>query len=127
MSQYAQGDVVLVSVSIDDRSGAKTRPAVVIKTTPAGDVIVCPVSSKPSFDSPSLPLSLDDFSTGGLDLFSESFVLTGRVTVIRNGNVIGKRGRLTDDYTQDLVSSIHLPLIPGTARKTPPSRPGKSR
>ncbi|MFA5212845.1 MAG: type II toxin-antitoxin system PemK/MazF family toxin [Methanoregula sp.] len=126
MGQYVQGDVVLVSVSVDDRSSAKTRPAVVIKTTPEGDVIVCPVSSKPSFDAPCLPLSLDDFSTGGLDLFSESFVLTARVTVIRNGNVIGKRGRLTDDYTQDLVSSIHSSLIPGTARKNPPSRPGKS-
>jgi mRNA interferase MazF len=127
MGHYVQGDVVLASVSIDDRSGAKTRPVVVIRTTSAGDVIVCPVSSKPSFDAPCIPLSIDDFSTGGLDLFCESFVLTARVTVIRNGDVIGKRGRLTGDYIQDLVGSIRSPMIPDTARKNPLSRPGKSR
>jgi len=116
MGRYVQGDVVLASVSIDDKSGAKTRPAVVVGTSQNGDVIICPVSSKPTFDAPCIPLSLDDFSVGGLDLFVESFVLTARVTVIRNSDVIGKLGRLTDEYTQEIVTHIPASLLPRTPR-----------
>jgi len=126
MGRYVQGDVVLASVSIDDKSGAKTRPAIVVGTGQNGDVIICPVSSKPSFDAPCIPLSLDDFSAGGLDLFSESFVLTSRVTVIRNSDVIGKRGRLTDEYTQEIVTRIPASLLPHAARKNPPFHSRKS-
>ena len=72
MGQYTRGDVVIAPVAIDERSVAKTRPAVVIGTGAQGEVYLCPVSSKPSSDAPSVPISLDDFSSGGLDLFGES-------------------------------------------------------
>jgi mRNA interferase MazF len=126
MGRYVQGDVVLASVSIDDKSGAKTRPAIVVGTGQNGDVIICPVSSKPSFDATCIPLSLDDFSVGGLDLFSESFVLTSRVTVIRNGEVIGKLGQLSREYTQEIVTRIPASLLPRAAHSNPPFRSRKS-
>ncbi|MCX6689727.1 MAG: type II toxin-antitoxin system PemK/MazF family toxin [Methanoregula sp.] len=125
MGLYVQGDVVLASVSIDDRNGAKTRPAVVIGMNEDGDVVICPVSSKPSFDAPCIPLSIDDFSTGGLDLFSESFILTSRIAVIRNGDVIGKRGRLTDEYVQEIITGIPVSQRPGATCKSPPFRSRK--
>lgn len=116
MSHYARGDVILAPVPFEERSGAKTRPAVVVFATADGKVYVCPVSSKPSTDTPSLPISLDDFSSGGLDLFSESYVLTSRVSVIGSGEVIGKRGRLTDKCAREIVARIPSSLLPHNPR-----------
>ncbi len=103
MGQYTRGDVVIAAVAIDERSAAKTRPAVVIETGARGEVYLCPVSSKPSSDTPSVPISLDDFSSGGLDLFGESYVLISRVYRIPCRKIIGKKGRLTDEATRALL------------------------
>ena len=109
MGHFVRGDVVLASVSIGDRSGAKTRPAVVVKTGADDCVHVCPISSKPSFDSPSLPITLDDFAEGGLDLFSESYVLTSRVSRLQSGEIIAKKGRLMPETIAEIAAQVPLP------------------
>ena len=111
MGHYSRGDVVLAPVACEGRGGVKTRPALVIGTKEQGYVYLCPVSSKPSSDAPCLPISLDDFSEGGLDLFSESYVLTSRVRMIRSGDVIGKRGRLTKESLSSLLAMVPQPLM----------------
>lgn len=117
MGLYSKGDVLLASVALDDRSAAKARPVVVVGTPEPGRIRVCPVSSKPPSDAPSMPLALDDFATGGLDMFGESYVMTSRVITIRSADVIGKRGRLTTDS---------LAAIAGGAPGIPPADPGAS-
>lgn len=114
MGQYIRGDVLLASVALDERNMAKTRPVVVICTSGTGELRVCPVSSKPPTDASSLPLSIDDFSTGGLDLFSESYVLTSRVVTIRTNEVIGKKGRLSEEFLLEIVRQVPASLEPGT-------------
>ena len=52
MGHYKRGDVVIAPVAFEERNGIKTRPAVVIATGRNNEVYVCPVSSKPSFDTP---------------------------------------------------------------------------
>jgi mRNA interferase MazF len=122
MSHYSRGDVVIAPVPFNERSGAKTRPAVVVFVTSDGNVYVCPVSSKLSTDAPTLPISLDDFADGGLDLFSESYVLTSRVSVIGSGEILGKRGRLTDECTREIVTQIPVSLLPRNSRAPHSSR-----
>jgi len=112
MGHYCRGDVVIAPVAFEERGGVKTRPAVVIGTAEQGDVYLCPVSSKPPADAPCIPISLDDFSEGGLDLFGESYVQTSRVRVIRSGQVKGKRGRLTEESVSSIVGRIPPSLIP---------------
>ena len=97
MGRYLRGDVILAPVPFEERGGAKTRPAIVISAADNGDVQICPVSSRPPADAPCVPISLDDFSEGGLDLFAESYVITTRVRTIRSSEVAGKRGRLTPE------------------------------
>jgi len=104
MGQYIVGDVLLATVALDDRTAPKTRPVVVIACDNEGPVHVCPVSSKPPTDAPWLPLAIDDFETGGLDLFSESYVMTSRVLILRASDVIGKKGRLTRDSVAEIAS-----------------------
>jgi len=113
MSHYIRGDVVIAPVAFEERNRAKTRPAVVIATGRTHEVYLCPVSSKPPSDASSIPISLDDFSEGGLDLFGESYVLTSRVFVIRSGEVIGKRGRLTEESITSIAIKVPPSLIPG--------------
>ena len=105
MGRYLPGDVILVSASIDDDSVRKVRPAVVVVAGESGEITVCPVSSKPSPDAISIPLSIDDFANGGLDLFSESYVITSRVLAVRSGEVIGKRGRLVPESLSAVLAA----------------------
>jgi len=106
MGQYVAGDVLLATVALDDRTAAKTRPVVVIRAEEPGTIRVCPVSSKAPNDAPCLPLTIDDFETGGLDLFSESYVMTSRVLVLRAADVIGKKGRLTGEFLAEITGSV---------------------
>jgi mRNA interferase MazF len=127
MGQYVKGDVLLASVALDDRTLPKTRPVVVIGTGEPGRVYICPVSSKPPSDAPGLPLSLADFATGGLDLFGESYVMTSRVLIIRSGDVIGKKGRLTQESLAEVTRRIPAVMLPGPApaKKSVKSKTGR--
>jgi mRNA interferase MazF len=117
MGQYVNGDVLLASVALDDRIAPKIRPVVVIGTDGPGIVRICPVSSKPPSDAPGLPLSLDDFATGGLDLFGESYVMTSRVLTLRSGDIIGKKGRLTPEALADITGRSPALFMTGTQHK----------
>ncbi len=123
MGQYLRGDVLLASVALDNRTSPKTRPVIVISTSNDGTVQVCPVSSKPPTNAPSLPLSIDDFATGGLDLFGESYIMTSRVVTLQSGQVIGKKGRLTHDSLAEIVSRLPDILLPNKGPKQ--KRPGR--
>ena len=118
MGKFAKGDVLLASVALYDRTSPKTRPVVVVRAEESGKIHVCPVSSKPPSDAPSLPVSIDDFSDGGLDLFAESYVMTSRVLCLRNGEVIGKRGRLTPEAIATITAQVPPPVYsPKTSRR----------
>ena len=122
MGQYVRGDVLLASVALDDRTPPKTRPVIVIGTDESGHIHICPVSSKPPSDAPCLPLAIDDFATGGLDLFSESYIMTSRVLTLRTGAVIGKKGRLNGEALAEVLARVPNPSglqgsAPGRSRK----------
>ena len=106
MSRYQPGDVILVPIAIDARTGVKVRPAVVIRISGDHDLEICPVSSRPHSDTTSRPLSIDNFEQGGLDLFCESYIMTSRVLTVQNADVIRKRGRLLPEYLRTITDEI---------------------
>jgi len=116
MGHFARGDVIIAQVPCFGRAGSKLRPAVVVGTEKNNNLLVVPVSSQPSTDSPSMPLSLDDFLEGGLDMFNESYVLLSNVSTIHPRDVVGKRGRLTSEFI-DLVISRVTPGSSGNKRR----------
>jgi mRNA interferase MazF len=119
MGQYVRGDVILASLSIDEKSPAKIRPAIVVLAGTDGGIRVCPVSSKPPNDAPCIPISFGDFSEGGLDLFGESYVMFSRVRTLRSGDVIGKKGRLTQESLAEIAAGIPDPgSTAGSGKKT---------
>ena len=113
MGHFARGDVIIAQVPCFGRSGAKLRPVVVIGSDRNQELLVVPVSSQPSTDSPSFPLALDDFLEGGLDMFNESYVLISHVSTIHPRDVVGKRGRLTSEYINLVITQV----TPGTSIK----------
>ncbi|HOI12607.1 MAG TPA: type II toxin-antitoxin system PemK/MazF family toxin [Methanoculleus sp.] len=94
MGHYVGGDVVLAPVRIGRGGERKVRPVVVVSAGEDGSLLVCPVSSSPSTDGISIPISLDDFACGGLDLFTESYALAAHAAAIRPAEVVGKKGTL---------------------------------
>jgi mRNA interferase MazF len=94
MGRYASGDLVLAPVRIGGGGERKVRPVVVIRGGERGSLLVCPVSSTPSSDGVSIPISLEDFASGGLDLFAESYVLAAHSATIQPADVAGKKGSL---------------------------------
>jgi mRNA interferase MazF len=105
MGLYLPGDVILVPVALDSRSAPKTRPAVIVKALENGRYSVVPVSSRPPSDAVSMPIGVDDFATGGLDLFSESYAMPAHVRIIESREIIGKRGRLLPEPLNEIASS----------------------
>jgi len=78
MSHYVPGDVLLVPFPHEGEP-TKVRPAIVIATQPGGDLCLCLIRSNPRGGATCIPISIDDFDEGGLDLFSESYVQTDTV------------------------------------------------
>jgi mRNA interferase MazF len=115
MGHFTRGDVIIATVPCFGRSAAKLRPAVVLGTDRNKDLLIVPVSSQPPTDTPSIPLSLDDFTEGGLDMFNESYVLIAHVSTIHPGNVAGKRGHLTNEFTEEVSARI-MPKNSGSKR-----------
>lgn len=98
MSRYVPGDIVLVPFPLEREQIAKVRPALVIATRSDGDLCCCPIRSTTRAGTLCIPITIDDFVTGGLDLFSESYVQTDTVRSVRNGAVKGKKGRVTGEF-----------------------------
>ncbi|MDD1682262.1 MAG: type II toxin-antitoxin system PemK/MazF family toxin [Methanoregula sp.] len=124
MGQYVKGDVLLASVALDDRALPKTRPVIVIALEASGKIHVLPVSSRPPSDAPCLPLSINDFASGGLDLFEESYIMTSRVVVIRSSGVIGKKGRLLGESLAAITGRVPQGLLAGI--QPAQKKPGRS-
>jgi hypothetical protein len=103
MGSYFRGDVLLAPLCLSRERGWKVRPVVVLGTSGQSELLVSPVSSTPPFEGPPVPLCIDDFSEGGLDLMGESYLVAGRICRIRVSDVLGKKGRLTKEAIRDLL------------------------
>jgi mRNA interferase MazF len=107
MSTYKPGDVILAPVLPGTSWERKVRPAVVLSVD-GGDLMVCPVSSTPSSGHPSKKLELYDFSSGGLDITGESYILLTCHCRIHVRDVIGLKGRLSPEFLQDLKAGFRM-------------------
>jgi hypothetical protein len=106
MSHYVPGDIILVPFPHEGERTAKVRPAIVIATKPNGDLCCYPIRSTPRAGTSCIPITIDDFVVGGLDLFSESYVQTDTARRVKTGTVIGKKGRVTADFLEMVMKKI---------------------
>ncbi|HQA80958.1 MAG TPA: type II toxin-antitoxin system PemK/MazF family toxin [Methanoregulaceae archaeon] len=102
MGSYFRGDVLLAPLCIAEGRQIKVRPLVVLGPSGRSGLFVIAVSSTLPYEGPVVPITIDDFSEGGLDLVAESYLVCSRICRIRVSDVIGKKGRLTSDMIQNL-------------------------
>ena len=102
MGSYFRGDVLLAPLCIAEGRQIKVRPVVVLGPSGRSGLFVIAVSSTLPYKGPVVPISIDDFSEGGLDLVAESYLVCSRICRIRVSDVIGKKGRLTREMIQNL-------------------------
>jgi mRNA interferase MazF len=103
MGTYVPGDILLACVRLGVCSDCKTRPVVVLRSSPGELLHVCPVSSRPPADAPFLTLAPGDFLEGGLDICEKSYILVNICLRISVREVIGKKGRVATA----LLESVH--------------------
>jgi len=108
MTRYFPGDVVIASMDLRGPGGRKSRPAVVIGEAGKNRFLLCPVTSRRPENSDCLPLGLDDFEKGGLDLFEESYVLFSDAGIVEGRYIHGKRGHLASSVFLEISGRVRL-------------------
>ncbi len=106
MSHYFRGDVILAPVRIGRGRERKLRPAAVLGSGDKGELIVCPISCRPPFAAARVPLALEDFESGGLEIFGESYLLVSERCEVRVVEVVGKKGRLREEVVERISSRM---------------------
>ena len=103
MGTYLRGDVLLAPLCLSTEGRIKVRPVVVLGISGKNELRVSPVSSTPPSKGTVLPLRIDDFSEGGLELNCKSYLIADRICRIRVSDVLGKKGRLTTEAIRELL------------------------
>jgi hypothetical protein len=103
MGTYLRGDVLLAPLCLSLEGRIKIRPVVVLGISGQNELLVSPLSSTSPSKGPAIPISIDDFSEGGLDLNCESYLLADRICRVRVSEVLGKKGRLSTDAIREYL------------------------
>ena len=108
MTRYFPGDVVLASMNLSGPGGKKVRPAVVLGECERNSFLLCPVTSHMPERGDFLPLGLDDFEKGGLDLFDESYVLVSEAGPVDGRYILGKKGKLVSSRFKEISGRVRF-------------------
>ena len=114
MVVLAAGEVVLVPFPFSDLSQSKVRPAVCLASAGRGDWILCQITSNPYGDSDAIPLTPNEFSSGGL--LNLSYTRPGKLFTAHESLVSRSVATLTSTALDALVMAVTRIIRP---RRTP--------
>ena len=104
MAAFVKGDVVVVPFPFSDLTGAKRRPALVVATLTGNDLILCQITSQKVSDSYAIPITNDDFSTGGLNRHSQ--IRPNRLFTADENLILYRIGRLKVNKLEQVMAQI---------------------
>jgi len=107
MATFKLGDVVLVKFPFTNNLGFKKRPALVIKDTNDGDVIVCRITSQ-QYHSP-YDIDLKNWKQSGLQL--PSVIRTHKIASLEKIMVDRKLGEIGSNVEAQVIRTIQTLLI----------------
>jgi mRNA interferase MazF len=108
MANYKLGDIVLIKFPFTNNNTFKKRPALIIKDTNDGDVIVCRITSK-VYNSP-YDIELKNWNLYGLKL--ASVVRVHKIASLENNLIDLKLGEIDINDKSEVIKIIHLLLRP---------------
>jgi mRNA interferase MazF len=104
-----QRDLLLVPFPFSDQLGRKVRPVIVISNNNfnenSEDIIVIGVTSNPSKDRYTLPLSNKDLDEG--KLFTPSYVKVENILKLDKELIIKKIGKITKEKFKQIASLVN--------------------
>lgn len=102
MANYKLGEIVLVKFPFTNNLGFKKRPALIIKDTNDGDVIVCRITSK-LYDS-SHDIELKDWRQNGLQL--PSVIRVHKMASLEKNMIDRKLGEVDNNVKTQVINII---------------------
>jgi mRNA interferase MazF len=103
MGRFVKGEVIVLPFPFSDLSRSKRRPALVIANLQGDDVILCMITGKDP-DSYSIPLSNNDFESGGLNRSSN--IRPNRIFTADSNIVISSAGRVGSNKLDQVINQI---------------------
>ena len=106
MANYKLGDIVLVKFPFTSNTGFKKRPALIIKDTNDGDVIMCRITSKVYY-SP-YDIELKNWSQNGLQL--PSVIRVHKMASLEKNMIDRKLGEVDPNVKAQVINVIQTLL-----------------
>src|ERR1700743_3640167 len=102
MANFNLGDVVLIKFPFTNNLGFKKRPALVIKDTNDGDLVVCRITSK-LYTSP-YDVDLKNWQQSGLQL--PSIIRTHKIASLEKAMIDKKLGGIDSVVKAQVINAI---------------------
>jgi len=106
MANYTLGEIVLVKFPFTNNLGFKKRPALIIKDTNDGDVIVCRIPSK--LYTSSYDIELKNWSQNGLQL--PSVIRVHKMASLEKNMIDRKLGEVDNNVKTQVINIIQTLL-----------------
>ena len=104
MAKFVKGDIVVVPFPFSDLTRAKRRPALILAELEGDDLILCQITSQTIKDKYAVPITDEDFETGGLK--QPSNIRPNRIFTANNHIVLYRVGNLKTQKLSDVIESI---------------------
>jgi mRNA interferase MazF len=103
MDHYKLGDIVLIKFPFTDNTSFKKRPALIIKDTNDGDVIVCRITSK--LYNTAYDIELKEWDTYGLKL--PSIIRVHKLASLEKAMIDFKFGEIGPALLAEVITAIN--------------------
>jgi mRNA interferase MazF len=104
MGRFIKGEVVVILFPFTDLSGTKRRPAFVVTPLRGDDVILCQITSQNRNDGYSIPISKDDFVTGGIPI--DSNIRPNLLFTADSNKIIESKGLVSQTKVKQVIGKI---------------------
>ena len=104
MGKPLKGEIVVIPFPFSDLTGSKRRPALVISSLLGDDIILCQITTPFRRDGYSIPLTRDDFVSGGVD--HDCFIRPNRLFTADSNMVIKSAGNVSLSKMDEVVRKI---------------------
>ena len=102
MEKSIKGDVVVFPFPFSDLSGSKRRPDLVLAKLKGKDLLLCQITSQPTFDS--IAITNFDFVAGSLPV--NSFIRSAKLFTADQNIIIKKAGHINNIVLQKVIQEL---------------------
>jgi mRNA interferase MazF len=104
LAKFVKGEVVVIPFPFSDLTQAKRRPTLILTELEGDDLILCQITSQAIKDTYTVPISDDDFETGGLK--KPSNIRPNRIFTADTHLVLYRIGKLKTGKLTEVIERV---------------------